>query len=60
MYLFAVTDPKGNSTVYRLAESDWLKLEPEMVVQVTRKAGSLYVSDVQGNQIAMIYEVTRQ
>ena len=60
MYLFAVTDPKGNSTVYWLAESDWLKLAPEMVVQVTRKAGSLYVSDAQGNQIAMIYEVTRQ
>ena len=41
VYLFAVTNKKGESTVYRVisshAESDWLKLSEGMGVQITKR-----------------------
>ncbi len=62
VYLFAVTDRKGEATAYRVvssrAESDWLKLSEGMGVQITTASGSTYVSDENGNRIADIRKIS--
>ena len=57
LYRFAVTDPKTGKTEYfSLAENDWMNLNPNDSIRITRKnsGANPYISDEKGNKIADI------
>ena len=56
VYRFSVTDEKGETAVYRLAESDWMNLNPGDSIFITAKrtGAEPYISDEKGNKIADI------
>ena len=56
VYRFTVTNAKGESTTYRLAEADWRNLNPGDSVYITSKrtGAGAFLSDEKGNHIADI------
>ena len=58
-YRFTVTNSKGESTTYRLAESDWRNLNEGDSISITsrRTGADAFISDEKGNRIADIYPV---
>ena len=58
-YCFTVQDPKGQSTTYRLAESDWRNLSVGSALSITakRSGADAFISDKDGNKIADIVRV---
>ena len=58
-YRFAVKDSKDQTSVYRLAEDDWMKLNVGDSVNITAKRSGAdpYISDKDGNRIADLERV---
>ena len=54
VYRFSVMDEKGGTAVYRLAESDWMNINPGDSINITAKrtGAEPYISDEKGNKIA--------
>ena len=53
-YSFTVTNSKGETAEYRLAEKDWMNLNPGDSIFITAKrtGADPYISDEKGNKIA--------